>query len=57
MDTNILDQLEDIFAEEFQLVQHDLGTMEEMVRQKMYFFINAPQLFQLLTFNNYSSFL
>jgi hypothetical protein len=35
MDTNILDQLEDIFAEEFQLVQHDLGTMEEMVRQKM----------------------
>jgi hypothetical protein len=35
MDTNILDQLEDIFAEEFQLVQHDLGAIEKMVRQKM----------------------
>src|SRR3972149_3567635 len=35
MDTKIIDQLEAIFAEEFKLVQHNLGKMEQLVQQKM----------------------
>jgi len=35
MDTKILEQLEEAFVEEFELVQHDLGTMEELIKQKM----------------------
>ncbi len=35
MDTKIIEQLEQAFAEEFKLVQNDLGATEELVRQKM----------------------
>ena len=35
MDTKIIEQLEEAFAEEFALVQHDLGATEELVKQKM----------------------
>jgi hypothetical protein len=35
MDTKIIDQLEAIFGEEFKLVQHDPGKMEQLVQQKM----------------------
>jgi len=35
MDTKIIDQLEAFFGEEFKLVQHDLGKMEQLVQQKM----------------------
>jgi hypothetical protein len=35
MDTKIIDQLKDVFSEEFRLVQHDLGKMEHLVQQKM----------------------
>jgi hypothetical protein len=35
MDTKIIEQLEQAFAEEFKLVQNDLGAAEELVRQKM----------------------
>ena len=34
-DTKILEQLEQAFAKESELVQHDLGKMEELVKQKM----------------------
>jgi len=34
MDTQIIDQLEAIFGEEFKLVQHDLGKMEYLARQR-----------------------
>ena len=35
MDTQIIDQLQVFFGEEFRLVQHDLGKMEQLVQQKM----------------------
>jgi len=35
MDTQIIDQLQAFFGEEFKLVQHDLGKMEHLVQQKM----------------------
>jgi len=35
MDTKIIDQLEAVFGEEFKLVQHDLGKMEQLMQQKM----------------------
>jgi hypothetical protein len=35
MDNKIIQQLEEAFAEEFELVQHDLGAAEELVKQKM----------------------
>jgi hypothetical protein len=35
MDSKIIQQLEATFAEEFELVQHDLGAMEELVKKKM----------------------
>ena len=38
MDTKIIDQLQAFFSEEFKLVQHDLGKMEQLVQQKMQLF-------------------
>lgn len=35
MDTKIIEQLKDVFSEEFTLVQHDLGKMEHLMKQKM----------------------
>ncbi|MFQ6036972.1 MAG: ISKra4 family transposase, partial [Sedimentisphaerales bacterium] len=35
MDSKILEQLEEAFAEEFELVQQDLGAMEELLKKKM----------------------
>jgi hypothetical protein len=35
MDSKILEQLENYFNAEFDLVQHDLGQLEEMIKQKM----------------------
>lgn len=35
MDTKILEQIEELFSEEFALVQHDLKQMEELVKAKM----------------------
>ena len=35
MDTTIIDQIKAVFSEEFKLVQHDLGKMEQLVQQKM----------------------
>jgi len=35
MDTQIINQLQIFFGEEFKLVQHDLGKMEYLVQQKM----------------------
>ena len=35
MDNKIIQQLEEAFAQEFELVQHDLGATEELVKQKM----------------------
>ncbi len=35
MNTKILEQLEEAFNEEFELVQHDLEALEELVKQKI----------------------
>ena len=35
MDTRILELLEGYFSEEFELVRHDLGALEELVKEKM----------------------
>ena len=35
MDTKIIEQLKEAFAEEFSLVQHNLGELEQVVMQKI----------------------
>jgi len=35
MDTKILEQIEELFSEEFTLVQHELAALETVVQEKM----------------------
>jgi hypothetical protein len=35
MDTKILEQLEEALGDEFNLVEHDLGSLEDTVNEKM----------------------